>query len=566
MNTIKKKDEKRTEIRVLDTKRSNAINIGLTKLPNTRTIVQSIYKYDSAVLNKECIEKLLNTMLPTDEELKKIRQAKSDNENNNNNNNNGSDLPLGAAEQFLLTLSEIPALRARLKLWLFILDYANLEKEVAEPLMDLKLAIEELEKNRTFQWVMATMLAVGNALNGVKVRGFQLEFLAKAHEVKDTINKNSLVYHVCSIVNEKFGSESSDLYSEMGAIVRCSKIDFDQELLDNLKKLELECKNSWEYLKNVETNSQNIGHSGLYGGGQTNFNINKISENLTDYAQRIMILKVIQRRVFNRFRKFLLFMGSPPHVVKDTKINWICKTVAEFALEYRTCREKMLLQKKRMQEKRERNKTRGKLIVETKREWSQVAAASSSSNYNQRQTRSQDRNARQNRCSYAGKVAQSANSENENSLAAKKRDFDDDNVKKAVADLETFLQQESVNWSSKSSSRYSSESFSRHSQPPRRSDSTLSLATNASSTSTVCRNADDDDDQLLLDGLVKATTSNFTAEQNHQWREKRRAKIINRKSMRRTRTLKSNDQDLETAVKMASNAAGQNGQYSQHYG
>ena len=44
------------EITVLDTKRSNAINIGLTVLPTPRTIKAAILKMDSSVINKEGIE------------------------------------------------------------------------------------------------------------------------------------------------------------------------------------------------------------------------------------------------------------------------------------------------------------------------------------------------------------------------------------------------------------------------------------------------------------------------------------------------------------------------------
>lgn len=44
------------DIVVLDTKRSNAINIGLTKLPPPRTIKTAILKMDSAIMNKEGIE------------------------------------------------------------------------------------------------------------------------------------------------------------------------------------------------------------------------------------------------------------------------------------------------------------------------------------------------------------------------------------------------------------------------------------------------------------------------------------------------------------------------------
>ncbi len=44
------------EITVLDTKRSNAINIGLTVLPTARTIKTAILKMDSSVITKEGIE------------------------------------------------------------------------------------------------------------------------------------------------------------------------------------------------------------------------------------------------------------------------------------------------------------------------------------------------------------------------------------------------------------------------------------------------------------------------------------------------------------------------------
>lgn len=57
-------------------------------------------------------------MLPTEEERVKIQEAQLVN----------PDLPLGSAEQFLLSLASITELPARLKLWLFKSDYENMEK------------------------------------------------------------------------------------------------------------------------------------------------------------------------------------------------------------------------------------------------------------------------------------------------------------------------------------------------------------------------------------------------------------------------------------------------------
>lgn len=102
---FQKQEGKRNEITVLDAKRSNAINIGMTKLPNPRTIRTAILKMDSTIMNREGIEKILTTMMPTPEEMNKIAEAQMAN----------PEVPLGNAEQFLLTLSSITELEPRLR-------------------------------------------------------------------------------------------------------------------------------------------------------------------------------------------------------------------------------------------------------------------------------------------------------------------------------------------------------------------------------------------------------------------------------------------------------------------
>lgn len=63
------------------------------------------------------MQKIL-TMIPTEEEKQKIQEAQLLN----------PDVPLGSAEQFLLTLSSISELSARLQLWAFKMDYDTIEK------------------------------------------------------------------------------------------------------------------------------------------------------------------------------------------------------------------------------------------------------------------------------------------------------------------------------------------------------------------------------------------------------------------------------------------------------
>ena len=125
-------------------------------------------KMDSTIINKEGIEKLL-TMLPSEEEVSKIEEAQELN----------PELPLGTAEQFLITLSSITGLEARLRLWAFKMDFEVLEKEICEPLADLKLGLEALSANPTFKSILNVTLTIGNFLNGSSAKGFNIDYLAK---------------------------------------------------------------------------------------------------------------------------------------------------------------------------------------------------------------------------------------------------------------------------------------------------------------------------------------------------------------------------------------------------
>ncbi|RVE66407.1 hypothetical protein OJAV_G00106950 [Oryzias javanicus] len=332
-------DGKRQEIIVLDSKRSNAINIGLTVLPPPRTIKTAILNFDEYALNKEGIEKLL-TMIPTEEEKQKIQEAQLAN----------PDVPLGSAEQFLLTLSSISELSARLHLWAFKMDYEATEKEVVEPLQDLKEGMEQLEKNKTLRYILSTLLSIGNFLNSTNAKGFELTYLEKVPEVKDTVHKQSLLHHVSTAVVENF-PQSSDLYSEIGAITRSAKVDFDQ-LQENLCQMERRCKASWDHLKVIAKHEMKPQLK------------QKMSDFLKDCAERIIILKTVHRRIINRFHSFLLYLGHPSYSVREISVNRFSKILSEFALEYRTTRERVLQQKQKRADHRERNKTRGKMIMD----------------------------------------------------------------------------------------------------------------------------------------------------------------------------------------------------------
>ena len=89
--------------------------------------------------------------------------------------------------------------------------------------MDLKVAIDEVKASRTFKQVMGVLLSIGNTLNGVKVDAFDLEYLSRCVDVKDTKHKTPLLIHMVELVVEKF-SDSTNLHSDMPHVHRVSKV------------------------------------------------------------------------------------------------------------------------------------------------------------------------------------------------------------------------------------------------------------------------------------------------------------------------------------------------------
>lgn len=68
-----------------------------------------------------------------------------------------------------------------------------------------------------------TLLASFCVLFAVKAKGFTMEILSRIPEVKDTVQKHSLLHHLVQMVTEQY-SDSNDLFSDLGAVNRCAKV------------------------------------------------------------------------------------------------------------------------------------------------------------------------------------------------------------------------------------------------------------------------------------------------------------------------------------------------------
>ena len=65
-----------------------------------------------------------------------------------------------------------------------------------------------------------------------------------------------------------------------------------------------------------------------------------------------------------RFGNLLLFLGMSESAAREITITDFCQIIGEFALEYRTTRERVVESEKKKENHRKRNKTRGRMITE----------------------------------------------------------------------------------------------------------------------------------------------------------------------------------------------------------
>ncbi|XP_029975124.1 FH1/FH2 domain-containing protein 3 isoform X3 [Salarias fasciatus] len=83
-----------------------------------------------------------------------------------------------------------------------------------------------------------------------KARVFELSYLGKLSQVRDTHTRQPLLHHVCELLLQLY-PQSSDLYSEIPAVTKAGKCDY-QQVQASFTQLQALCRTSWEQLKVLE--------------------------------------------------------------------------------------------------------------------------------------------------------------------------------------------------------------------------------------------------------------------------------------------------------------------------
>ncbi|KAL3824207.1 hypothetical protein ACJIZ3_020236 [Penstemon smallii] len=220
-NSTSPREDKQSEIFILDTRKSQNIAIVLKSLSVTqKEIIQALIKGHG--LNSDTIEKLTK-IAPTEEESSEILDFE------------GDSTRLSYAESFLYhLLKAIPSAFTRFNALLFRSNYDLEVSHLKESLQTIESACNELRTRGLFLKLLEAVLKAGNRLNEGTLRGnaqaFNLTALTKLSDVKGSDGKTTLLQFVVQEVIRAEGKRSVLNKNRCGT-TQTSKDDGEREYI-----------------------------------------------------------------------------------------------------------------------------------------------------------------------------------------------------------------------------------------------------------------------------------------------------------------------------------------------
>eukprot|EP01132_Coremiostelium_polycephalum_P006035 gene6035-7519_t len=219
-----KTSAKKQVITLIDMKKANncAIMLQHFKLGNAelKRVQQSM---DEKVLDIESTQYLLQ-FVPTKEDIEVLKEY------------NGDVSLLGAAEQYMLTIMDIPKLEVRLKSHLFKLKFEDIVEDILPDIKAVKHASHEIKNSKRLHEILKMVLAIGNYVNGSTTRGgaygFKLETLSKMRDAKSNDGRLSLLHYLAKTIQDK----SQDLWnfgSELVHLEHASEVSINNIVADS---------------------------------------------------------------------------------------------------------------------------------------------------------------------------------------------------------------------------------------------------------------------------------------------------------------------------------------------
>lgn len=181
------------DLQVLDNKSAQNILIfkrGLFKNVSDEQIVHSILNCE---MSMDFVEGLIQC-LPKPDILEQIKEKEGH--------------KLSEAETFVATLCQIGELMPRLRSIRFKLDFAAIVKDLEPEIVTAIDACNEIRTSKKLAKIFELILVVGNFMNSGSIYapafGFEISFLTKLTDTKDSSNKRTILHHLVDIIKMKF--------------------------------------------------------------------------------------------------------------------------------------------------------------------------------------------------------------------------------------------------------------------------------------------------------------------------------------------------------------------------
>lgn len=184
----------KNDFKVLDRKSVQNIlifkRVFLKNISNSQ-ITQAILECD---ISMNVVEGLIQC-LPQTDQLKQLHDLKDT-------------IELSEAEEFVASLSTIRALMPRLRSIRFKHSFAEMVKDLEPNMIATIRACEEIKANDKFAKIVEMILTIGNYMNSgstsTSAFGFEISFLTKIIDTKDSANKRTLLHYLVNMVKSKY--------------------------------------------------------------------------------------------------------------------------------------------------------------------------------------------------------------------------------------------------------------------------------------------------------------------------------------------------------------------------
>ncbi|KRF98360.1 uncharacterized protein Dwil_GK14913, isoform B [Drosophila willistoni] len=234
--------KKTVDLRVLDSKSAQNLAIllgGSLKHLSYEQIKICLLRCDTDILSSNILQNLIQ-YLPPPEQLKRLQEIK----------NKGEQLP--PIEQFAATIGEIKRLSPRLHNLNFKLTYADMVQDIKPDIVSGTAACEEVRSSKKFSKILELILLLGNYMNtGSKNEaafGFEISYLTKLTNTKDSDNKQTLLHYLADLVEKKF-PDCLNFYDDLSHVDKASRVNMDA-IQKSMRQMN-------SAVKNLETDLQN---------------------------------------------------------------------------------------------------------------------------------------------------------------------------------------------------------------------------------------------------------------------------------------------------------------------